>query len=540
VSEFEVAFGIEPTRRFRHPHAVLRAPDGAGAPAAFDAADAALRDGYWIAGLVEYEGGVALGVFDPPLDDAPGEPAEDAFAIACVRASFERYHQAIDAIARAIYEGDVYQVNYSVRYDLLFDGDPDALYRTLAARARAPYAAHVRDGDRHVLSFSPELFLGFDRGRLSTRPMKGTAPLGRERDLESPKNRAEHLMIVDLLRNDLHRVCSDVRVDRLFDVERYPTFATTTSTISGALAPDVPLARIFAATFPCGSITGAPKRAAMRQIAALEGRPRGAYCGSVGFLSPERRGWWNVAIRTAQIDAARGTGRFDAGGGIVADSLAHEEFLEVGLKARFFLDVCTTVDPIETFAGGDPAARDAHLARLGESAAHFGHAFDLPELLGRIAAVDAPDALVRVRTDGVGARVDARPRVTPPEPVRICASPERVRSDDPMLRWKTTWRPHYARAAAYAAERDCFDALLANERGEITEGARTTVFARIGGALFTPPQDAGLLPGILRGRMLASGEASERTLTLDDLRAASEIFVGNSARGMLRARLVES
>ena len=539
MSEFEVAFGSERTRRFRHPHAVLRA-DAAGAQAAFDAADAALRDGHWIAGLLEYEGGVALGVFDPPVDDVADESRADAFALACVRASFERYHEAARAIARAIYEGDVYQVNYSVRYDLLFDGAPGALYRTLAARARAPYAAHLRDGDRHVLSFSPELFLEFEGGRISTRPMKGTSPLERERDLESPKNRAEHLMIVDLLRNDLHRVCTDVIVDRLFEVERYPTFATMTSTISGALAADVPLARVFGATFPCGSVTGAPKRAAMRRIAALENRTRGAYCGSIGFLSPERRGWWNVAIRTAQIDAARGTGRFDAGGGIVADSLAHEEFAEVGLKARFFLEACSSVEPIETFAGGDAAALAAHLARLGRTAARFEVPFDERALRERIAAVDAPGVLVRVRLKGDGAQVEAQPLETPAEPVRICASPERVRSDDPMLRWKTSWRPHYERAAAYAAGRDCFDALLANERGEITEGARTTVFARIDGTLLTPPLTAGMLPGILRARLIAAGEASERTLTLADLRAAGEIFVGNSARGMLRARLVES
>ena len=538
MSEFEVAFGAEPSRRFRHPHSVVRAADTAAAPAAFDAADAALRDGYWIAGVLDYEGGLALGVFDPPVERAEDEPRENAFAVANLGASFAGYREAIDAIAHAIYEGDVYQVNYTVAYHLLFDGDPYALYRTLAARALAPYAAYVRDGDRHVLSFSPELFLGFEGERVATRPMKGTAPLDRMRDLESPKNRAEHLMIVDLLRNDLHRICSDVRVDRIFEVERYPTFATMTSTISGALAADVPLATVFAATFPCGSVTGAPKRAAMRQIATLERRARGAYCGSVGFLSPERRGWWNVAIRTAQLDTARGAGRFDAGGGIVADSDADEERAEVELKARFFTDICAPVDPIETFAGGDEAARDAHLARLATAAAHLGRAVDARRLLEAIAEDDA-ETLVRVRMGEGGARVERRPLTTPDEPVDVCVSPERVRSDDAMLRWKTTWRPHYDRAAAFASKHGCFDALLANERGELTEGARTTLFARIDGELLTPPLAAGLLPGILRARMLASGEATERMLTLGDLRAASEIFVGNSARGMLRARLVE-
>ena len=539
MSEFEVAIGEEPSRRFRHPHSVVRATGSAAVTAAFDTADAALRDGYWIAGVLDYEGGLALGVFDPPSERAEDEPREDAFAVANLGASFAGYREAIDAIAHAIYEGDVYQVNYTVAYDLLFDGDPYALYRTLAARARAPYAAYVRDGDRHVLSFSPELFLGFEGERVATKPMKGTAPLDRVRDLESAKNRAEHLMIVDLLRNDLHRICTDVRVDRIFEVERYPTFATMTSTISGALAADVPLATVFAATFPCGSVTGAPKRAAMRQIATLERRARGAYCGSVGFLSPERRGWWNVAIRTAQLDSARGTGRFDAGGGIVADSDADDERAEVELKARFFTDICAAVDPIETFAGGDETARDAHLARLGTAAAHFGRAVDPSRLLEEIAEADAADVLVRVRMGADGAHVERRPLATPDQPVDICVSPERVRSDDAMLWWKTTWRPHYDRASAFASKHGCFDALLANERGELTEGARTTLFLRIAGALVTPPLAAGLLPGILRARMLASGEATERTLTIGDLRAASEIFVGNSARGMLRARLVE-
>jgi para-aminobenzoate synthetase/4-amino-4-deoxychorismate lyase len=539
VSQFEVAFGVDPARRFRHPHSVVRTTDADGAAVAFAAADAALRDGYWIAGVLEYEGGVTLGVFDPPAEETEDEAPEASFAVASLGATFAHYRDAIGRIAKAIYEGDVYQVNYTVKYDLLFDGDPYALYRSLATRTRAPYAAYVRDGDRHVLSFSPELFLGFENGRIATKPMKGTAPLDRVRDLESPKNRAEHLMIVDLLRNDLHRICTDVRVDRIFEVERHPTFATMTSTISGAIAADVPLAKIFAATFPCGSVTGAPKRAAMRQIAALEGRARGAYCGSVGFLSPERRGWWNVAIRTAQLDTGRGTGRFDAGGGIVADSRADDELAEVMLKARFFTDICATVDPLETFAGGDPAARDAHLSRLDGALAHFGRDVDTPRLLEEIAEVDRDGALVRVRVDQAGAHVETRPLVTPAEPVALCISPERVRSDDPMLCWKTTWRPHYDRAAAYAATHDCFDALLANERGELTEGARTTLFARIDGALATPPLASGLLPGILRARMLASGEATERTLTPDDLRSASEIFVGNSARGMLRARLVE-
>ncbi len=540
MSEFLVAIGSEPGLRFERPHAVLRAPTAAEAGAAFDAADAALRDGHWVAGVLEYEGGVRLGIFDPPTDH-PDE-ARGCYALGRTHASIDRrsYDAAIASIARAIYDGDVYQVNYTVPFGFALDGDPYALYRDLAARARAPYAAYVRDGAEHIVSISPELFLRFDGRRVETKPMKGTTTLDRIEDLSSSKNRAEHVMIVDLLRNDLRRVCTDVRVDSLYDVETYPTFATMTSTISGALAPDVPLAALLRATFPCGSVTGAPKRAAMRQIALLEKRARGAYCGSLGYLSPERRGWWNVAIRTAQIDATTGSGRFDAGGGIVADSDAEGEAREVELKARFFLERSQPVDPLETFAGADAGARATHLARLRACATHFGRTFDDARLRAQIEAVDRPGVLIRVRVDEAGeAHVETRPLESSVEPVAICVAEERVRSADPMLGWKTTWRPAFDRAGAEAKARGCFDALLTNERGELTEGARTTLFARIDGRLVTPPLGAGLLPGILRARTLASGEAVERVLMPADLRAAEEIFVGNSARGMLRARLVE-
>ncbi len=541
MSEFLVAIGSEPALRFEHPHAVLRAPTAAEASAAFDAADAALRDGHWVAGVLDYEGGVRLGIFDPPTNHP--EEARGSYALGRTHATIDRrsYDAAIATIARAIYDGDVYQVNYTVPFGFAFDGDPYALYRDLAARARVPYAAYVRDGAEHIVSISPELFLRLDGRRVTTKPMKGTASLDRIEDLASPKNRAEHVMIVDLLRNDLRRVCTDVCVDALYDVESYPTFATMTSTISAALASDVSLSALFQATFPCGSVTGAPKRAAMGQIARLETRTRGAYCGSLGYLSPERRGWWNVAIRTARIDATTGTGQFDVGGGIVADSKADDEAREVELKARFFFERSQAIDPLETFAGADAGARAAHLARLRACAAYFGRTFDDARLRAQIDALDRPGILIRVRVDETGAtHVETRPLESPMAPVAICIGSERVRSADPMLGWKTTWRPAYDRASAEATARGCFDALLTNERGELTEGARTTLFARVDGKLVTPPLGAGLLPGILRARTIASGEAAERVLAPADLRAAEEIFVGNSARGMLRARLVES
>ncbi len=542
MSLFTVVIGWERPLRFADPQRVLRATDATRTALALDEAEAALRDGAWIAGAIDYEGGAVIGLFDEPqIDEAPREARGFSVGGARSAVTVAAYDAAISEIRRSIYEGDVYQVNYTIPYDFRFDGDPYELYLALARRAEVPHAAYLCDGDRHIVSLSPELFLGFDGLRVKTKPMKGTALLDRISELDSEKNRAEHVMIVDLLRNDLHRVCSDVTVERLFEVECYPTFATMTSTIAGSLNHGRSLAELFAATFPCGSITGAPKRAAMARIAQLEPRARGAYCGTVGYLSPQRRGWWNVAIRTAQIDLATGSGRFDAGGGIVADSVAAEERNEVALKARFFLDATTSIEAIETFAGGDPQAREMHLRRMERTAAYLGAHFDLDRLIEAIAAIDRPGHLIRVqlREDGTPV-VELRPLVIPGEPVRIALSPERVRSSDPLLRHKTTWRPAYDRAAAFAVRHDCFDALLRNERDEITEGARTTLFARIDGRLFTPASKAGLLPGILRARLLTDGVAEERILRAPDLRGAEEIFIGNSGRGMLRAHFVET
>ena len=541
VSDFRLVFGWNPGLHFERPHDVLRAGTPDAAFAALDIADQALRDGYWIAGLLDYElRAVALGIFDPPSERGipQGEPA----CIGPLRPLVDRlaYDAAFAGIAKTIYDGDVYQVNLTLPFEFAFEGDVRSLYAALALRSGAPYAVMLEDDERSVLSFSPELFLRFDGRRIETKPMKGTAHLDRIRELESPKNRAEHVMIVDLLRNDLNRICDDVRVEQLFAVGRYPTFATMTSTIAGDLRPDTSLADIVRATFPCGSITGAPKRAAMAQIARAERTSRGAYCGSLGFLSPERRGWWNVAIRTAQLDRARGIGRYDAGGGIVADSDPDDEWDEIALKTRFFAELARPFDLRETFAGDDAAARDIHLARLERTAAAFGVPFDDRALRGRIAAIDAAATLLRVRLSFDGnIEVFAEPLARIDQPVRICISDERVRSDDPMLAWKTSWRSHYDRAAQYAARRWCFEALLLNEHGQLTEGSRTNLFARIDGILVTPPATAGLFPGVLRAQQLDARLATERSLLPDDLRLAREIYVGNSARGMLRAVLHE-
>jgi para-aminobenzoate synthetase/4-amino-4-deoxychorismate lyase len=373
--------------------------------------------------------------------------------------------------------------------------------------------------------------------------MKGTVSPERLGDLQNAKNRAEHVMIVDLLRNDLHRICEGVEVEAFQAVERYPTYATMTSTIAGNVRPAVSLSEIFEAMFPCGSVTGAPKRSARRFIAQHETQLRGAYCGSIGYLSPRRRGWWNVAIRTAQLDRRSGRGRYDAGGGIVADSRAGDEWNEIAVKSRFLQAAERAGNDsfalLETFAAdASRTTLQAHLSRLERSAQAFGMAFDRSEIERAARCDPSAHGLVRLRLSTAGVSIVREALKEPAEPVPICLSTATVYSGDPFLRHKTTWRPSHDAAWREATARECFDALLCNERGEVTEGSRTTLFFEADGTLCTPPAACGLLPGVLRERLMAGARVRERTISVDELRRAQAIYVGNSARGLLRAALL--
>lgn len=527
-----------------------------GALEALAAAENAIDEGYHIAGALSYEFGAQLQGIDAHASSAPllllgayRAPVRrnlprngDRFAMTppLSRVGRDVYESRIAHLLERIRDGEVYQVNYTLPFDLGFSGDPFALYRFLARRARARYAAYVEHDDVALVSLSPELFLRFDGTHVSTKPMKGTAPLSNTAELENEKNRAEHLMIVDLLRNDLHRVCEDVHVPRLFEVERYPTFATMTSTITGKLGR-ASFGHIIRAAFPCGSVTGAPKRAAMKHIYSEETQARGFYCGSVGFLSPQRRGWWNVAIRTLQFRSGAPSARFDAGGGIVSDSNAAAEWDEVFLKARFLTPAYAGFTLWETLrCGPQPSDAAAHVDRLAASAAAFGWHIERDLLLSRLRGLDASQAaqFVRVRAGVSQVRLHTQPLEPTDEPVRICLSSERVLSGDPLLAHKTAWRPLHEAASREAGRRGCFDALLCNERGELTEGARTTLFVRKDGVLYTPPLQSGVLPGILRSRLVSQAHAVERVLFPQDLHEADELYVGNSARGLLQAKLV--
>jgi para-aminobenzoate synthetase/4-amino-4-deoxychorismate lyase len=482
-----------------------------------------------------------LGAFRAPRTlNLPRNGARFAMAAPLARVDRSAYEANIAHLLSRIRDGEVYQVNYTIPFDVGFSGDPFDLYRFLARRARARYAAFVQHDDVSLVSLSPELFLRFEGDRVSAKPMKGTAPLCDIAALHNEKNRAEHLMIVDLLRNDLHRICGGVSVPRLFEIERYPTFATMTSTIAGTLTVRS-FAQAVRATFPCGSVTGAPKRAAMQHIAQVEPHARGFYTGSIGFLSPQFRGWWNVPIRTLQFDRGCVCARFDAGGGIVSDSAANGEWAEIFLKTRVLAPAHAAFTLWETLAGGpQPSDVASHVDRLCASAEKFGWAIEPDALLARLRAFDGAEIpqLIRVRANEARVGIHAGALTQACQPVRVCFATRPVRSDDPLLLHKTAWRPLQDAAAREARERGCFDALLRNERGEITEGGRTTVFVQSGGTLYTPPLASGVLPGILRSRLVSQAHAVERVLFPEDLMRAEALYVGNSARGLLQAELV--
>jgi para-aminobenzoate synthetase/4-amino-4-deoxychorismate lyase len=491
------------------------------------------------------------------------------------------YVRRIARIHEWIRAGDVYQLNFTAPMRFEVPGGAASLYARLRARQPVDYGAflHWQPG-RRILSFSPELFFrieddGARRGgrQIVTRPMKGTAPRGRTTREDrviadwlhcDAKNRSENVMIVDLVRNDLGRVArtGTVNVDELFAVERYPTLWQMTSTVSAELRPEVGFHDIFRALFPCGSVTGAPKVRAMQLIAELEAAPRGVYTGAIGFFSP-RQTVFNVAIRTLELDGARGT--MGVGSGVVIDSDPAQEFRECLLKAEFLTGLGASAttpiaenvrlvrQPDEFFLietmlwdGGYPFI-ELHLDRLEDSAEYF----DFP--CERAAVKAALEAHARGFADGTPRKVrlvlggDGLFQITdealPPSAAeqrigRVRLAAERTDPTDKWLYHKSTHRPLYARAFEQAARDGFDDALFLNLRSQVTEGAISNIFVENNGRWFTPPVECGLLPGVYRRHLLATRpEIEERVLTLDDLRRAEAIYLANAVRGLRRVTL---
>ena len=495
-----------------------------------------------------------------------------------VRASVDRgqFHAAIGRIHEAIRAGETYQVNYTYRLDFAAHGTPVSLYRRLRARQPVPYGAFVTlpasddpAAPTHVLSCSPELFVRHRAGRLTAKPMKGNAPrravmegdseTARHLQLDT-KNRAENLMIVDLLRNDLGRVArvGSVTVPGLFEVESHATVFQMTSTVEAEALPDLGFPLLLRAIFPCGSITGAPKHHTMNLIAGFESTPRGLYCGAIGWIDAPPAGGGlgdfclSVAIRTLTLGAERDglrAGRLGIGAGIVLDSVAEDEYAECQLKARFL----TGLDPgfaiFETlYAVRESGVRhlDRHLGRLTRSAARLGFACDEIEIreaiqleCGRL----APGAPQRLRLGlARSGRFDliVQPLAPLPDgPVTLRLEPLPLPAARPLAGHKTTLREAYDAGIRAAEAEGAFDSLFFTPDGRLVEGGRSNVFVKLDGRWLTPPLTDGALPGVMRALLLEdpAWAAEERSLTRTDLARAEALVVCNALRGVLPARL---
>jgi para-aminobenzoate synthetase/4-amino-4-deoxychorismate lyase len=482
------------------------------------------------------------------------------YAIAGLRYNIpaEAYLQRIETIKDLIRSGWTYQINFTGKYVFTFRGSPLALYGALKRRQRVSYGAFIRAQGRTVLSLSPELFFRRSGDTLVTRPMKGTVRRGRtgEEDLvleewlrNDPKNRAENVMIVDLLRNDVGRIAEtgSVQVRELFAVERYLTLFQMTSTVEGALRPGVGYYDIFRSLFPCGSVTGAPKIRSMQIIRELEGDARGIYTGAIGYFSPAREAVFNVAIRTLVINGHRG--EMGVGSGIVADSDPHDEYRECQLKADFLTVPYEEFKLVETILWnqGYPLL-SRHMRRLAASAAYFDYPCDVDRVVKELTAhserfVSGNEYKVRMTLDrhgDISVESWVMDESRPAGPGRVALSGVRMNSTDRFLYHKTTRRQVYEEMSRVARERGFVEVLFLNEEGHLTEGAISNVFIRKGDALITPPLVCGLLDGVYRQHLLATEpRAREGVVSLGDLKGADGIYICNAIRGLREVTLSE-
>jgi para-aminobenzoate synthetase/4-amino-4-deoxychorismate lyase len=576
--DFASSDGRPQPRVFRRPHRVIVARTVEDVLPAMAAVDAARRDGHWVAGAVAYEAAPAFdralvtqappaagpplvwfGVFDAPEPDAPltppvASPPQWQWRSTVTPAA---HAAGVAAIREAIADGVTYQINYTLQLQApATPGHARDVYAALASAEGVPYGACLSLDDWRVISLSPELFFrvepGADGDRIVTQPMKGTSRRGRwpaEDDTRaaalraSEKNRAENVMIVDLARNDLTQVAEpgSVSATELFRVDRYASVLQMVSTVEGRCRRETSLTSIFRALFPAGSITGAPKSSSMRLIASLEASPRGLYCGAIGYAAPDGEAVFNVAIRTITI-APDGTAAYGIGGGITWDSDARDEYAEALSKAA-----CLTVRPsvhlFETLRldRGVAVRRDAHLARMAASARYFRWPFTHDAAVAAIddAAARHPGGAHRLRL-----RTDPRGRVTvevsPLEPTPSGVQPiaharEPIDARDPARFHKTSDRAIYERHAA--AHPDAFDVLLWNAAGEATEFTRANVVFELDGELVTPPLQCGLLPGVLRAELIASGRVRECAVRVAEVGRATRIWSINSLREWIPVRL---
>lgn len=598
LDDSRVAHRAGPSYLFHSPKTIIKAETADQIAAALTAIDKAVADGFHVAGWISYE---VAGAFEPRLahllDTQPHEPyiwmlvteqrekltsdqvaefLEDTnkadLRTVRIHETQDAYSEALEKILQYIKAGDVYQINHTFPLDLQLDGSSRPLYGRLRKAQPVPYGAYIETGEQTVLSLSPELFIKRTGNTLEARPMKGTAPRGRNTAedqeisnalVKDAKSQAENLMIVDLIRNDLSRLAQpgSVSVPELFTTERYPTLHQMTSTVLAEAKNGLTPSQLLKAIFPCGSVTGAPKVRAMQIIDELENEARGIYCGAIGHFSPANPGestsWTlNVPIRTVRLKGQ--AARFNVGSGIVADSDISEEYQECLLKASFLENQRAEHQIIETmrFEDGRIFYQDDHIKRLLASCAYFDFAVTQKDIADFLAdfitnqkAASAQKIRLLARRNGKlsaqATDLPAEPYAGPqtdltslPQTGSVCLSPESVDSSARWLFHKTTNRSQYDQSYKQAVENGHLDMLFVNEKGKVTEGAISNLFVRVDGSLFTPPLEDGLLPGVFRKQMLQTTALVERSITLRELETG-ELFLGSAVRGLRKVTLVK-
>lgn len=523
----------------------------------------ALNTGYYAAGYISYEAAPAFdqsflvnsnqkmpllwfGIFDQPINKSL--QSTDSFYTSkwIPRTSINAYNHNIDKVKQHIEHGDTYQVNYTIRMNSDFKGDSIAYYKQLAKAQSADYSAYLNIGDHTILSVSPELFFHLKEGKLTTKPMKGTIGRGQTADEDqknadwlyhSEKNRAENVMIVDLLRNDLGIIANPgtVKVPKLFSIEEYPTVYQMTSTVTAEISPDKTISDIFKALFPFGSITGAPKISTMGIISDLESSPREVYCGAVGFITPEQEAIFNVPIRTVMIDNKSGNASYGVGGAVTWDSTDKEEYEEVLTKAKV-LDVNPEdFQLLETLGlqNGVYLVLENHLKRIKRSADFFQFSTDLEliekKLLDFAKKHDSKHWKVRLLVTKNGSiTLEASEINQARDSVYVKIADEPIDTNDIFLYHKTTNRIVYEEMLKQKS--DAFDVLLWNDKKEVTEFTMGNIVVEMDGNLYTPPIECGLLAGTYREALLEDSTITEKTILLDELTDCSGIWLINSVR----------
>jgi para-aminobenzoate synthetase/4-amino-4-deoxychorismate lyase len=569
--EFASSTGQIKPLTFRDPLQVIVANTIEEVLTGFQLIQDAIDDGYYAAGFLSYESAPAFdsafkvrdghtmpllwfGIFSEPQYTALSSSGTFDIMNWQPDVSMNEYRESIMSIKKSIEMGVTYQTNYTIRLHSKFQGDDIAFFQKLRRAQASNYCAYINTGDHSILSASPELFFHLEADQITTRPMKGTIKRGNSfaEDkanakwlFHSEKNRAENVMIVDLLRNDLGAIAESgtVQVEKLFEIEQYPTVHQMTSTISAKVSPNIQLIDIFKALFPCGSITGAPKMSTMEIIANLEPTPREVYCGAIGYITPKKEAIFNVPIRTVVIKHQTGMATYGVGGGITWDSTTDGEYQEIIAKASLLSEKRPEFQLLESLllTDGEMFLFEEHLDRLKKAAGYFGFPFQESEIKTTLLHLTEQHHIgefkIRLLLDQNGkTNIDVQSLLLAKEPLKVTLADEPLNKDNPFLYHKTTNRLIYDQFRKKFPH--LFDVLLWNEDGELTEFTNGNVVIEIDGVFWTPPISSGLLAGTYRESLIKEGKIHEKVVTVADLKKSRKIWFINSVRKWLDVQLV--